>query len=140
MGQTSKPLYFVIEKELDGPTFDALRAQGHTVDIRDYRDVMGIFGPKCWRMDKRVADDPKLFEVALKSMREVYYNGVEHPKTVKTKASQTVTKPATVRKPRRRVTTAVTESDSGVGEVSRKGTDDAGQTSLFTRHEEGDVT
>ena len=88
MGRTSKPLTFVIEASIDGPTFDALREQGHTV-VRftdETKPVFALFGPRCWRMDKRVADNPKLFAAALKAMREIYDGQVQDQEAGATKA------------------------------------------------------
>ena len=85
MGKTSKPLFLVIEKDIENEVFDKLRAQGHTVavvkpplDGHGYPD--GFLGPRCWRLDKDVASDESLMETVLKQLRKVKQDGVDNTK------------------------------------------------------------
>ena len=149
MGKSSKPLVFAIESSINGPTFDALRAQGHTIVIiedgfggvyDEFNEILphvrGIFGPKCWRMDKRVADDPTLFDAALKSMREIYTNNVQNPKVPKAKTSKPVKAGGKGRKAKPPVESATSSSESGVREADLSGP--SSETGRITRHGEVD--
>ena len=147
MGRTSKPLVFAIESSINGPTFEALRAQGHTIVILEdgfggvYDEfnemlphVAGIFGPKCWRMDKRVAEDPALFATALKAMREIYTNNETNPKVPKAKASKPAKTTGKGRKVKSTTRTAVAPREPGAGEADLSG--QAGETGGVAGHGE----
>lgn len=106
MGRTSKPLVLAVEETIDGPTFEALRAQGHTIQVlAGQSDIDLYLGPRCWRLEKEVAENPKLLEVALKQAREIKYNvenkkaytGQDAPKPTKANKGRPPKKPKSSR-------------------------------------------
>ncbi len=88
MGKAPKLLNYLIDPSIDGPEFDKLREQGHTVHVMgkmhpemylDGNDYNSILGPQCWWMPKEHID---LLPLATKAAREVRYANVE-PKVKK---------------------------------------------------------
>src|SRR3990172_5429320 len=68
MGKTPRPLIILVHPDVDSPTFDELREQGHTVhrmgETVHFYDL--ILGTNCWQMNR---DLHKYLPLAIRAAR-----------------------------------------------------------------------
>ena len=90
MAKVSRRLSILIHPDIDGPEFEKMREQGHTVDIMlpSYEGYDRIYGPNCYRMFGPLL---KFLPVSIKDARMEKYGAP-------TKAEPTEKKPRKSRK------------------------------------------